>query len=183
MSRRLPILVLAGSVFLALAARADEAEDKALKLVKDHGGTVTREETKLGKPVIAIRIGAPTSGGPFAERPTLKGLKGLTAFKTLTALDLSGCRGLTDERMKEVAALTTLTDLNLSGTDASDKGLLALAPMKELTALNLSGTEVSNKGLNELAAPDVLPNLQVLNLSRCQFVSNAGSAPSPDSRT
>ncbi len=41
-------------VLLASTARADEAEDKAVKLVEKLGGRVTRDEKAPGKPVVEV---------------------------------------------------------------------------------------------------------------------------------
>jgi hypothetical protein len=44
-------VLVAGSV-----CRADDAEDKAVKFVEKLGGTVTRDEKSLGKPVVVVNL-------------------------------------------------------------------------------------------------------------------------------
>jgi hypothetical protein len=65
---------------LGSSARADEAEDKAVAFVKEHGGTVGRDDKAPGKPVVKV--------GLRDKRVTDAGLKELAPLKSLTTLEL-----------------------------------------------------------------------------------------------
>jgi hypothetical protein len=143
--------------------RADDAEEKAVKFVKQMDGSITRDDKRPGQPVVKVSLwGAEVTG---AE------LKQLTAFKSLTTLDLS-CSSVTDTGLKEVAALKDLTALNLAATvKVTDAGVKELAALKNLTSLNLgSAVKVTDAGVKELAA---LKNLTTLNLRRTKVTDEA----------
>src|SRR5690348_12286576 len=90
--------VLVSVMLLACgAARADDAEDKALKLVEKLGSKVIRFETKEGKQVVQVDL----------------------RFTKVNDADL-----------EELAALTSLTTLNLWETDVSDVGVKELSALK-----------------------------------------------------
>jgi hypothetical protein len=93
----------------------------------------------------------------------------LAALKSLTALNLGNTK-VTDAGLKELAPLENLTTLGLKGTQVTDAGLKELAPLKNLTELHLSGTQVTDAGLKELAP---LKNLTDLYLTASQ-VTDAG---------
>src|SRR5262245_16800995 len=104
-------------VFIAPAARADEAEDKAIAVVEKLKGEITRDDKKPGKPVVAVvLVGADVTDASLKELASLKnlavlhlhktkvtgaGLKDLGALKNLSELDLFGTK-VTDEDMKEL---------------------------------------------------------------------------------
>jgi internalin A len=58
---------------------------------------------------------------------------------------------VTDEGMKEVARLTQLTELYLSGTAVTDKGLKALHGLQQLELLDVSRAKVTDAGVSELS--------------------------------
>ena len=86
---------------LGSAARADEAEDKAVARVKEFGGTFTRDNKAPGKPVVTVDLGN--------TKVTDAGLKELAALKNLTTLNLYRWHKVTDAGLKELAALKNLT--------------------------------------------------------------------------
>ncbi len=57
---------------------------------------------------------------------------------------------VTDEGLKELAPLTKLNTLYLSGEQVTDAGLKQLAPFKNLTSLDLNITQVTDAGVKEL---------------------------------
>jgi hypothetical protein len=79
------------------------------------------------------------------------GVKELAALTNLTTLDLSGTR-VADEGVKALTALTNLTELNLFATKVTDAGLKHLAALKKLTVLNVYGasSRVTDEGVKEL---------------------------------
>ncbi|HVS34214.1 MAG TPA: hypothetical protein VMS17_01455 [Gemmataceae bacterium] len=82
-------------------------------------------------------------------------LKGLSALKRLRALDLTLSQA-TDKGMNVVAGLDGLETLYLGYTDVTDAGLKRLAELKKLRQLNLIGTQVTDEGVAEFqkALPD-----------------------------
>jgi hypothetical protein len=68
---------------------------------------------------------------------------------------------ISDEGLKNLAAMTELRSLNLCGTTITDAGLKHLAAMKDLQNLQLSSTKVTDAGMDELMK---LPKLQSLML-------------------
>lgn len=119
-------------------ARADEAEDKAVKVVKDAGGTVTRDMKRPGQPVVEVKLAH--------QKLTPATLKSLAAFPRLTDLNL-GESSVTVAGMKELAAVKTLTDINLAATDLTDDGLKELTALKNLTSLQLKFSKVTEEGV------------------------------------
>ncbi len=57
---------------------------------------------------------------------------------------------MTDARLKELAGLTALKFLNLSGTSVTDEGLKELAGLKSLQRLDLFDTKVTEAGIQKL---------------------------------
>src|SRR5262245_63940412 len=85
-------------------AAADQAEDRALDVVKRVGGAVDRDEKQPGMPVVAVNL--------YNSRVTDADLKELAAFRKVIELDLMST-GVTDAGMAHLAALVSLTRLNL----------------------------------------------------------------------
>jgi uncharacterized membrane protein len=54
---------------------------------------------------------------------------------------------ITDEGLKIISQLSSLTQLNLEHTKIGDAGIEHLIPLKRLTMLNLVGNQVSNEGM------------------------------------
>ncbi len=106
-----------------------------------------------------------------ARKPLLNdaGVKELAALKSLTTLDLS-LNNVTAAGLKELEALKNLSTLNLSRTNVADADLEELAALKNLSTLDLSWTNVTDAGLKNLAA---LQNLATLDLSATN-VTGAG---------
>ena len=96
----------------------------------------------------------------------------LAPFTRLKYLDLSYNRFFDDRGLRQIAGMTGLTRLYLTGTSISDDGLVSLAGLTNLTELSLHGTGISDAGLAHLAK---LTNLHRLNLLGCN-VSDSGLA-------
>jgi len=58
---------------------------------------------------------------------------------------------ITDEGLRVIAQLTTLSKLNLEYTGISDAGLVNLLPLKKLASLNLVGTKSGDEGTAQLS--------------------------------
>ena len=148
-------LVLSGAL-----ARADDAEVKAIALVKKLGGRIERDEKAPGKPIIQVSLGTDA---------TDKDLKELAAFKSIGTLVLNFSK-VTDAGMKDIAALKTVTGLRLTGTSVTDKGVKELVGLKGLALLDLGGTGVTDMSAKQLGA---IKGLAVLHLGDTK-VTDAG---------
>jgi len=59
----------------------------------------------------------------------------------------------------ELAALEKLTELNLAGTEATDRVLKAITVLKALKSLNVRSTKVTDAGVKNFQK--VLPNCKI----------------------
>ena len=132
---------------------ADEAEDRAVALIKKLDGSFERDKRKAEKPVIRVNL-------EFSKACDAD-LKILSGLKHLQALNLDGTT-VTGAGLKELASLKGLQDLHLHSTKVGDADLKELATLKGLQFLNLTATKITDAGLKELAA---LKRLEVLNLT------------------
>ena len=103
--------------------------------------------------------------------------RGLLAFSRshrLHTLSLANCRRLTDEAVVNVSHLSTsLTALNLDGCRClTDRSLDALAGLVELRKLNLDQCDlITDEGLTSL---EDLINIEELSLGWCRLISDDG---------
>ncbi|GAA4430931.1 leucine-rich repeat domain-containing protein [Bremerella cremea] len=106
------------------------------------------------------------------RRLTIRPLKGdhsfhdagctqLARLTELRHLDLSGT-AITDRTMPVIGSLSQLQSLSLRHTHLTDAGMAQLKELRNLNQLNISGTQVTEAGLNHLA---MLPNLEVVVIS------------------
>lgn len=93
-------------------------EESAIAFVEKLGGTVTRDETQPGRPVIDVSL--------RGTNATDADLKEIAPFKNLTTLDLS-LAPVTGAGMKELAPFKNLTYLFLADTKVTDEGMKELA--------------------------------------------------------
>src|SRR5262245_7475549 len=114
--------------FVPTGARADEAEDRAAKLVTGALGKVVRDENAPGKPVVEVRL--------YFMEGADAGLKELAALKDLKELGLN-FSDTTDAGLKDLAALNQLQEFHLRQTKVTDAGLKGLAELKQLRSLDL----------------------------------------------
>jgi hypothetical protein len=94
---------------------------------------------------------------------TAEGLEKIAALPSLSALDLTGTV-LKDEQVAKLAGAKTLKVLLLGGTRVSDAGLKQLAGLSALAILDLTGTDIGRGGFGVIAQ---FPELQVLGVSNC----------------
>ncbi len=78
-------------------------------------------------------------------------LKEVARVETITALGLSGCREVTDDGVRHLARLPALQHLDLSGTSITDAGLSVLASLPQLRTISLASTRVTDEGAGALA--------------------------------
>jgi hypothetical protein len=83
----------------------------------------------------------------------------------VTALDLEGSKGVTDNGLMHLARLPGLRYLNLMGCRITDRGLEVFRQLPALEGVVLIGTQVTDAGMANLAACD---DLQAVDLSWTQ---------------
>ncbi len=168
---------------------ADDAQDRAAEAIRKRGGSVIREASTPGNPVVAVDLGGVevtdevvkellplrhlttlSLGYAFdtKNRMTDAGAKDVARLKCLTTLRLGNCR-VSDAGMKELGGLTNLTALDLSGTDITDAGLSELSRLPNLTDLRLGGRMMTDAGLKHLAP---LTKLTSLSLATGSLATN-----------
>jgi len=81
----------------------------------------------------------------------------------IIGIDLSDSQALKDQDLKVLSSLTSLQQLNLSGTGTSDAGLKHLSRLTNLTHLYLIGTKITDAGLKELTGLQKLEELRFGN--------------------
>jgi hypothetical protein len=116
--------------------------------------------------------GVHAAGSAFDPLKELKGLETLTLKQTqfadgqvadltgmtaLKDLSLSGCTGITDDGVKQLAKLGALEQLDLNHTNVTDAGLEALQSLKKLKNLRIQHTKATAAGVAALkkALPDL----------------------------
>ncbi|MGH7712886.1 MAG: hypothetical protein ACREOG_16470, partial [Gemmatimonadaceae bacterium] len=70
----------------------------------------------------------------------------------ITALDLGGSKGLSDDGLRSLARLTRLQHLNVGGCAISDRGLDVLRHLPALESMSLAWTRITDAGAANLAA-------------------------------
>src|SRR5690242_18571047 len=100
MSRVIATLALAGLVLGPV--RADDADDRAEKVVKKYRGLPSRDDKLPGKPIVGINL--------MAAKVTDEDMKGFAGLKSITTLHLESTK-ITDAGLKEIAGLKSLTTL------------------------------------------------------------------------
>ena len=106
------------------------------------------------------------------EKASAEQLKKVISFlqeycPRLCSLNLSGCKNLTLEILKQLTAFTFLHTLSLRNTAITDAGLAQLTGLK-LKSLDVSVTEITGSTLNTLSR-----DIEELNLSRCARLTDA----------
>ncbi len=89
-------------------------------------------------------------------------LRGVGALTHLTSLRVSGSQALTDAGITLLARLPNLRQLDLSGTAITDAGVAALAELHQLEHLSLAWTRVTDAGVRALARCDALQHVNLL---------------------
>lgn len=99
-------------------------------------------------------------------------VKAAAGLLTLTTLNLSENRKVTDEGCSRLTALHGLTHLNLSSCSITNQGLTSIAVLNKLEHLNLSFcNRISDEGLRHIKA---LNRLTFLDIQGCVKTSHAG---------
>ena len=80
---------------------------------------------------------------------------------SLTALELSGCRAITDAGIRHLARMPALRHLDLSSTSITDAGLQVLRHLPHLQSLSIAWNQITAAGAAELAHGDALEHINV----------------------
>lgn len=126
------------------------------------------------KGVLVIPVGAETNylsvNFVNAREATDKDLALLLPLKRqLLWLDV-GRTKITDEGLKTIGQLSTLTQLNIEHTNISDAGVENLKTLSELTTLNMVAVKISDHALDHLSK---LPKLEKVFLYETKVTGNA----------
>jgi hypothetical protein len=141
--------------------QASSEEGRVLERIKKLRGTVVRDTTQPGSPVIAVDL--------HATRATDEDVAMLHVFPTVMRLNLYGTR-ISDAGLVHLTALPGLQTLYLNQTEISDAALDRLCGLKNLHELGLYHTHVTDRGLEKLKG---VLSLQQLTLSGKQ-ITDAG---------
>ena len=117
-------------LFSVLDLKSQDApgESRVIEKLGLLGGKFERDENQPDHPVVGVSLaGSQRFSDNFA--PLLRDLK------HLSKLDLSTTR-MTDEGLKEIGAIATLTTLRLDTTQISNEGLKVLKNLKLLRSLS-----------------------------------------------
>jgi hypothetical protein len=83
-------------------------------------------------------------------------LERVSRIEHITALDLSGSKGVSDAGLRLLARLPRLRELNLSGCGVTDRGLDILRRLPALERVALAWTPITDAGAEHLVACDAL---------------------------
>ena len=88
-------------------------------------------------------------------------LADVSRVETVTGLNLSGSRAVTDDGVRHLAHLTSLRHLDLSGTNVTDAGLEVLRNLPRLQTISLAGTRTTDAGVRALAHCEALEHVNL----------------------
>ena len=159
-------------VMACLCASCQTPEQRALRMIGAHGGTVMTDDTLPGDPVVAVifEFGRDTHfpnvgfNVPLAilvrigwecEFSDIRGLKALRRLDT-------GGLPISDANLNAIGDLEHLQRLNLYNSEQfTDAGLKHMGRLKNLVSLDLGATGITDAGLKHLKG---LKKLEDLNL-------------------
>ena len=109
-----------------------------------------RTPTPAGAPITVSTASlwgvAPLNKAAFGDRE-FRALAREINEHTIPALNLGGCRHISDRSLEVIGRLEHLQAMLLSDTTVTDAGLRHLAQLKKLTVLNLRRTGIGDRGL------------------------------------
>lgn len=94
----------------------------------------------------------------------------ISGVSSVTSLNLSGSKAVTDASLHHLTRLPNLRYLDLSGTAITDRGLVVLRDLPKLKTISLAMTRVTDEGVSHLATCDAL---EYVNLSWTHTGDNA----------
>lgn len=132
----------------------EPAELQAVKELDQLHCILKRDETKLDRPVVVVKMPV------LPERQLERALACLHELRHLHSLFLTHAP-IGDRHLEHLKGLGQLQNLILSGTRITDQGLETLKQLKQLRQLDLADTQVVGDGLKYLKE---LPHLHTLSL-------------------
>src|SRR4051812_42746070 len=117
--RLVPVVILA-CCMLAPAGRTQEVkpeEAKAVRIIWQLFGTVTRDDSRPGRPVVEVEL--------FESHIDDSHLPLLKSFTSLRILSM-GATAVTDAGLANLQGLTNLEELDVRSSDITTRGLLQL---------------------------------------------------------
>jgi Leucine-rich repeat (LRR) protein len=173
--QRILAACLVFALFCTVTGAADPTTEDAMALLDKLKATYAPKNKKSNKGLTMIDLSR--------KKVTDADLKTIAVLTTVRDLKLEGpidkeVAGkpvyakvqITDDGLKNLAGMTALHSLDLTGTNITDEGLKHLAGMKDLQNLQLSSTKVTDAAVEQLTK---LPKLQSLTLSNTK-VTEAG---------
>jgi hypothetical protein len=146
-------------VQLDLGKRSSGPDDDVEITLDDARYLVARERGLEGWDALRASVAAMPGGAPHVmtvAEAKARRLREALADETVTELDFSGVREITDDAMPDVARLRHLQRLNLAGTSVTDAGVAHLRPCAALREVDLSWTRTGNDAIRALAGnPDL----------------------------
>src|SRR4051794_3687855 len=133
-------------------ARADEADDRAEAAVKKLDGSLVRNQTLPGKPLVSVMLSM--------SKCTDDDLKMLADLKSISYLVLYNT-GITDAGLQHLVGLQSLTRIDVMKPKITDAGLKVLAGMPNLEGLELATNGLTGEGLKNLAGHKSLSRLNL----------------------
>jgi hypothetical protein len=88
-------------------------------------------------------------------------IRDVADIASVTSLNLSGSKAVTDLSLHHLARLPNLRHLDLSGTAITDRGLIVLRHLPKLEAISLAMTRVTDEGVVHLSGCDALEHVNL----------------------
>jgi endonuclease YncB( thermonuclease family) len=144
------------------------AQREALGALKMFDPIVTFDESKPGRPVVAVQFRPNT-----VKKVGDDHLARLKGFPNLRSLDIPSAPKITDAGLKHLAGLNRLVELNLNWTGVTAVGVVRLVRGRlMMERLEIAGVPYRDE---DLAAMRGVPNLRTLSL-RGTLITNEGLA-------
>jgi hypothetical protein len=128
------------------------AKSVAMYAVDDAGAKQRLARSRDWDEVIAVMREQRLTGLDASAQMTDALLERVSRLDQITALDLNGSKGITDDGLRHLAHLPRLRHLNLGGCPVSDRGMGVLRRLPALESLSLVWTRVTDVGAAHLAA-------------------------------
>jgi len=141
---------------------------EALEALRRFDPVVTHDESKPGRPVIAIRFRPNTT-----EKAGDDDLARLKTFPNLRSLDVPSAPKVTDAGLRHLAGLDRLVELNVNWTGVTAEGVVRLVKGRlMMERLEIAGVPFRDE---DLAAMRGVPDLRTLSL-RGTLITDEGLA-------
>ena len=86
----------------------------------------------------------------------------IASLRTVTSLNLEGCRNITDDGLRHLARMPQLRSLNLTGCSITDAGLLVLRGLPELRSLTINHHPITDAGAANMGTCSLLERVSLM---------------------